>query len=292
MALTASRTRVHVAPITEAELARVAEFLHAHMNERVAPERWIAAFDAPWEADRPNFGFMLLDGDAVVGAHLAFYSQREIEGRTERFCDLAAWCVLEDYRFYGLRLLKALLAQEGYHFTDLSPSGNVVAINERLGFSFLDATTALVPNLPWPTWPGRSTISSDPTVIERTLAGRDLQLYRDHANAQAARHFVLTHGDEWCYVVIRRERWKRQRGFASVVHVSNPALFVRLARPFGRHLLLRHGIVALLAEDRVAGRPTRLSVRVRPLRQRMFKSPDLAPEYIDYFYSELVCLAW
>ena len=40
--------------------------------------------------------------------------------------------------------------QDGYHFTDLSPSGNVVALNRRLGFTQLDTATALVPNLPWP----------------------------------------------------------------------------------------------------------------------------------------------
>ena len=292
MALTASRTRVEVRPITEADLPRVAAFLQAHMNARVPAERWVSAFDAPWAGDRPNAGFMLLDDDAVVGAHLAFYSQRTIDGRTERFCDLAAWCVLEEYRFYGLRLLKALLAQDGYHFTDLSPSGNVVSINERLGFRYLDTTTALVPSLPWSSWPGRATISADPAVIERTLTGRDLQLYRDHAGAQAARHLVLVQGDEWCYVVIRRERWKRLPGFASILHVSNPELFRRLARPFARHLLLRHRVVAALSEDRIAGRPPRLSFRVRPLRQRMFHSPDLEPEHIDYFYSELLCLSW
>ena len=110
---------------------------------------------------------MLLDGDAVVGAHLAFYSERTIAGRRERFCNLGAWCVLPDYRFHALRLLKALLAQDGYHFTDLSPSGNVVGLNTRLGFRFLDTTTAVVPNLPWPSRPGRDTISADPALIEQ-----------------------------------------------------------------------------------------------------------------------------
>ena len=57
-----------------------------------------------------------------------------IDGRVERFCNLGAWCVLPEHRFHALRLLKALLAQDGYHFTDLSPSGNVVGLNERLGF--------------------------------------------------------------------------------------------------------------------------------------------------------------
>ena len=97
---------------------------------------------------------MLLDGDRIVGAHLAFYSRADDRRPPERFCNLGAWCVLPEYRFHGLRLLKALLAQEGYHFTDLSPSGNVVGLNKRLGFEFLDTTTALVPNLPWPSLPG------------------------------------------------------------------------------------------------------------------------------------------
>ena len=78
---------------------------------------------------------MLLDADgAIVGAHLAFYSEREIDGRAERFCNLGAFCVREEHRFHSLRLLKALLAQDGYHFTDLSPSGNVVELNRRLKF--------------------------------------------------------------------------------------------------------------------------------------------------------------
>ena len=118
---------------------------------------------------------MLLDGDEVVGAQLAFYSERSIDGRRERFCNLGAWCVLPEYRFHSLRLLKAALGQQGYHFTDLSPSGNVVDINSRLEFRFLDTTTILVPNLPWPSRPGRSVISSDPALIERTLTGRDLR---------------------------------------------------------------------------------------------------------------------
>jgi hypothetical protein len=36
--------------------------------------------------------------------------------------------VLPQYRFYSLRRLKALLDQDGYHFTDLTPSRNVIAI--------------------------------------------------------------------------------------------------------------------------------------------------------------------
>ena len=70
-----------------------------------------------------NTGFMLLGDGAVGGVDLASYSERTISGRRERFCNLGAWCVLPEFRFHALRLLKALLAQDGYHFIDLSPAG-------------------------------------------------------------------------------------------------------------------------------------------------------------------------
>ena len=72
-------------------------------------------------------------------------------------------------------------------------------------------------------------ISSDPELIERTLTGRELRLYRDHATTRAARHIVLIRGDESCYVIFRKDRWKRVRAFASVLYVDNPRLYRELA---------------------------------------------------------------
>jgi hypothetical protein len=282
---------VRVAPISEAYLPQVAAFLHEHLNDRVSADDWSDAIDVPWDVDQPNAGFMLVDAGEVVGVQLAFYSERLIDGGRERFCNLGAWCVLPPYRLHSLRLLKQALDQDGYHFTDFSPSGKVVDINTRLGFRFLDAATVLVPNLPWPGG-GGGEISSDPEVIERTLVGLQLELYRDHAGAPAARHLVLIRGEESCYVMFRKERYKRLRAFASIIHVGNPRLYRELARPLARHLLFHHGAVATLAELRVLGdRPPRSFVIEAP-RRRMFRSPDLDPRDVDYLYSELVCVPW
>jgi hypothetical protein len=291
MALKAA-SMVAVAPITDAEVRRVGEFLHEHLNTRVSANRWADAVAVPWEVDKPNAGFMLLDGDEVVGVQLAFYSARIIDGQPEHFCNLGAWCVLPAYRIHGPRLLRSVLRQEGYHFTDLSPSGNVIGINERLSFRFLDTKTALVPNLPWPTWPRRARISADPELIERTLTGRDLELYRDHAATGAARHLVLIRGDEWCYVVFRKDRRKKLPLFASVLHVGNPRLFRALARPLARHLLIHHGALATLAEERIVGCRPRPSLLLSSPRRKMFRSASLGPGQIDDLYSELVCVSW
>jgi hypothetical protein len=232
---------------------------------------------------------MLLAGDTVAGVNIAFYSERTIGERVERVCNLGAWCVLEDHRFHGLRLLKALLAQDGYHFTDLSPSGNVVGVNEKLGFSFLDTTTALAPNLPLPS---RGTVISDPARIERALNAEELAIYRDHRELAAARHVVLIRGDEHCYVMFRKDRRKGIPLFASILYVSHPELFRRMAVPLTRHLLLRHGAAATLIERAVSEQRPRLSFGVKSPRRKMFRSPTLASAEVDYLYSELVCLSW
>ena len=124
----------------------------------------------PWDENQPNHGFLLEDEGAVVGAYLALYATRPIDGQPEAFCNLAAWCVLPAYRHLGLRLLRALRAQPGYHFTDLSPSGNVVELNRRLRFEALDTATALVPNLPLPRFPGGGAIRLTVECIEGELA--------------------------------------------------------------------------------------------------------------------------
>jgi hypothetical protein len=289
---TAARARVAVRPITEADVPAVAEFLHTHLNRRVPASAWARALDVPWAVERPNAGFMLLDGDAVVGAYIAYYSERLIAGQPERFCNLGAWCVLPGHRLYALRLLKALLAQEGYHFTDLSPSGSVVGMNARLGFEFLDTTTTVIPNVPWPSRGGRDTISSDPRLLEMTLTGAELERYRDHARAAAARHLLLMRDGNWCYVVFRKDRRKGLPLFASILYVSNPELFRAMSRPLARHLLLRHGAGAMLIERAVVEHRPLLSRTIDSPRRKMFRSTTIDPARIDYLYSELVCLSW
>jgi hypothetical protein len=283
---------VRVAPITDAYIRPVAEFLHANLNRRVSTESWADALEVPWDVAGPNAGFMLVDSGRVVGVQLAFYSERLIADRRLRLCNLGAWSVLPEYRLHSLRLLRRVLDQDGYQFTDLSPSGNVVKINERLGFSFLDAATVLVPNLPWPGGRGKGSVSSDPEVIERTLSGRDLRLYRDHAATPATRHLVLISGEESCYFAFRKERYKRLRAFATVLYVGNPGLYRELARPLARHLLFHHGAIGTLAEPRVLGHRPRPSFAIQAPRRRMFRGTGLDPQRLDYLYSELACVAW
>jgi hypothetical protein len=264
------------------------------MNSRISAATWASALMPSWSMEAPNHGFMLLAETIIVGVQAAFYSQRKIENEVHHFCNLAAWCVLEDYRAHGLRLLKATLSQAEYHFTDFSPSGNVVPLNARLKFQNLDTTTALVPNVPWSLWSWQTRIISDPELIKSTLKRRDLEIYRDHSGATAAHHLVIIRGSEICYVIFRKDRRKNLPFFASLLYVGNPCLFNRTARHLLRYLLFRHGILATLAERRVVGSGLRLplSLTLRSSRPKMYRSDHLNPEQIDYLYSELTCVPW
>jgi hypothetical protein len=280
---------VELAPITDADVAAVSDFLHANHNDRVP---WALSCSAvPWGVEAPNRGFMLRDDQRVVGTLLALYSERLVRGRVERFCNMGSWCVLPDYRSRSLSLLKALLAQDGYHFTVLSPDDGPQEILAWHKFRFLDTSAVLIPHLPWPTVPGLTRISADPDVIERTLVGTDLALYRDHARALAARHVVLIRGQDTCYVMYREFRYGDVPVFAMVLHVSNSDLFRRALIPFTRHLLVRHRLVATLAELRTIEHAPRLSFKLNNW-PKMYRSANLEPGQIDYLYSELECVPW
>lgn len=280
---------VEVMPIMDSDVAAVADFLHANHNDRVP---WAQACSAaPWKVDAPNHGFMLRDGRRVVGTLLALYSERLVAGQVERICNMGSWCVLPDYRSRSISLLSALLKQDGYSFTTLSPAEGPQEVLAWLRFRHLDTSAVLVPNLPWPTVPGRTSITADPRVITRTLAGSDLKIYRDHERALASHHLVLTRGRQTCYVLYRKYRYKRAPLFALILHVSNPALLRRALIPLTRHLLVRHGLVATLAELRTVGYRPALAFTLNNW-PKMYLSDRLEPGQIDYLYSELACVPW
>ena len=279
-------------PIGDDDIGLVADFLEATMDAGVTADGWAAAMRPPWSTEQPNHGFMLLDHDRVVGAYLAIYADREIGGRTERFCNLAAWSVVEEHRVHSLRLLRAILKQRDYHMTDFSPSGNVVPLNERLGFSFLDNTTALVPCLP--TLGASDTISviADDAELAEVLTGDERRIHLDHRGT-VAQQVALKTGDRTCLIVFRRERWKRLPLFVTMLFASDPELFVLGARRLGAHLLRHHRAVGMMVEQRLLGgaRP-RSSFSIPPPRARMYRSKSIDPGKIDYLYSELASVAW
>ncbi len=285
-------THVVARPIGTADVAAVCKFLHDELNPAVPVSAWRALFSPPWPGVGPNHGFQLLADDRIVGAYVAVYSHRILGSSSEPFCNLAAFCVREEYRSHSFRLVRAILGQGGYTFTDLSPSGNVIALNQRLGFTSLDTSTAFVLNVPAPAQ-RHTQIIADPARIESLLRGDDLRIYHDHRTAAAARHIVAVHGERIGYLVVRRDRRRNLPLFASVLHAGGDRALLRTAWPQLRTQLLRtlHTPVTL-AELRVLGFEPPLSIPLRKSRPKMFRSSTVTASDIDLLYSELTLLTW
>ena len=280
-----------VRPIMAADIDDVAQFLHDEMNRRIPAATWAAAMQPSWPVDGPNHGFMLVAAGRLAGVQLAFYSQRPIEGKLERFCNIAAWCVLPQYRAHGVRLLRAILMQRNYTFTDLSPSGNVIPMNRLLKFQNFDTEASLAINLPWPATKSVRVIS-DREAIEAAISGNERTLYRDHARACAAHHLLIVSGNRSCYVIFRRDRRKRLPLFGSILYVSDREVFRRTSRHLLSCLLMQFGIAATILERRVVGCRPGVSFKLRSPRAKMYLSNGPQADEIDYLYSELVSVPW
>lgn len=283
---------VSVLPIYDEDVDAVSRFLHEHLNPRVPARRWAALLRPPWGTPGPNLGFKLVGGDdQILGVQVAVYSIRGDSG--VRICNVAAFCVLEEHRPHSLLLLRALLRQKDWMLTDLSPSGVVPALNERLGFRHLDSSTRLVINRPLPGWNRDVTVTSSPDVLRSVLTGADATVFRDHRLAPAARHVLVQDDRGHGYLVYRRDRRKRLPLFASPLYAGgDPAVLQRRWPAVSAHLLSR-GLPALLAEHRVLGftpaGPGRDLASPRPKMTR----GDLPPELTkDHLYSELTLLEW
>lgn len=283
---------IEISPITEADATDAAQFLHDELNSDVSVAAWRVLLQPPWGSRGPNHGFLMRAEAGIVGVYAAVYSEREVEGTVVSVCNLAAFCVLEDYRTHSLRLVRAILKQPGYVFTDFSPSGNVVAMNERLGFRRLESATRLVVNLPH--LPSRGIrLTQDPEILSAILRGRDADVHRDHRAAAAARHLLVQRGDEYAYLVFRADSRKRLRLFATPLYVGGSRQLLEAAWGDVRaHLMLRHRLAFTLAERRLLQFAHGLGRELGNPRPKMIRGEALPPADVDYLYSELALVSW
>lgn len=283
---------VDLLPITDADAPAAARFLHDELNSAVTVEAWTGLLRPPWSDSGPHRGYMLRHGERIVGVYAAVHSVRQSAGQSVPVCNLAAFCVLEEHRMHSVRLMRALIRSRDCVFTDFSPSGNVVAMNERLGFTRIDTETRLVINPPWPHG-GGVRVSSDPEAIARVLQGQDAQVHRDHRDAAATRHVLVQRGDEYAYLVFRAHTLKRLRLFALPLYRGGSLeLLQREWRAVRSHLLTRHGLPFTLAERRILGFTAGVGRRLAAPRARMVRGDGIDPAEIDYLYSELALVSW
>lgn len=281
---------ITITAIDNAALGDVGRFLHHNVNRQISPEAWVGSLIHPWCDARPNFGFQLRDGEMLTGVFCAIYSDQNIDGRTERFCNPHSWCVLSDYRNHSLGLALALIKQRGYHFTMLTPNPKVAEIFIRLGFKRMDEGVVVLPNFPSPIAAvGAHIAESDHNLIARRLSGHVLRDFEAHREIPWLAFLAFGKGDDVCLIAYKIGRWKRLP-CARILHISDPAAFDRHLHVMRNCLLLRHGLLVSRAEARFLSREPRIACSERRTQPKLFLSSTLKDSQIGDLYSELVAL--
>lgn len=277
--------RPTIEPVTAANLAEFADFLHQHLNAAMDVAQWQRALQPGWPGGGDNHGYLLRDNGQIVGGIGALYAERPIGGRRERVCNITSWCVLDSHRQHSMRLAMTVVGQPGLHFTDFSPTAVVGGTLRFLKFQPLDDRQLVLPNLPGL---GGGKLLHRAADIEQALEGDALQIWRDHRGYPWLHHVLVGHPGQWCHVIYKRRVFKRLPA-AELLHVSQVGQLAPHRGRLARHLL-GQGLLLTLVEQRLYGDPPR-GARVRSgFNQKLFRSDTLAALQVDYLYSETMAM--
>ncbi len=282
--------RATVHPIADEDLTDVCQFLHDQLDASRPVEAWEKAFQNSWMPAKPNHGFLLRDQDKVVGVIGAIYSEQRIRGQVEQFCNITSWCVLDAYRLQSMQLAITLTSQEGYHYTDLSPTEVVAGVLRFLKFKPLDANPTLMANLPWPGL-GRdgSRVIVDPEELERELPPEAARIYQDHRDYPGLYHLAVGRAGQFCYLIYKR-RTIRGLPCAMIIGLTDAALFLRYRWMLGHHFLMKLRMPITGIETRLLPAKPPISLQRHGYRSKMYRSETLDASDITSFYSEAIAL--
>ncbi len=279
-----------VTPVQQPDLEEIGCFLHDHLAQRISAQAWVTSLSHAWAAAQPNFGMQLRDDGRLVGVFCAVYSDQQIDGKTERFCNPHSWCVLEAYRHASVSLVLPLLKQRGYHFTMFTPNPKVAQVFLGLRFRLLDERLLFVANLPapWPSAPG-CFVEHRTGHISARLHGAALSEFDAHRQIPWLKFVAFGIPGDECLVIYKPERWKRM-ACASILHVSDPGAMDRHGHRLRHHLLLHGRMPVLRVEARFLLRPPRLSFCIRRQQPKLVSSATLSDSKIRNVYSEMMAL--
>jgi hypothetical protein len=281
--------------------ARAEDFADVHAlllgfnNHGVTASEWRQLFVDHTGLQKGVFGYVMVDGDEVVGFLATTIGKRTIRGKTHRFCNISNWIVKQAYRGRSLDLLSKVVDQHDVTVTALSPAPHVLPILQMLRFETLDTSERIIVPSPLPTSSRKVAILTDQASIEGALDADSLTIMRHHT-LPYNKHLLVLAPEGSCYVLMNRS-YKTIAGnirvpMGRVHHVSSPDVFIRYVDRVILAAVTRLRVAALVVNERtLGGRRIWHSIR-RPGGPRMgaFRSDELRPDDIDGLYSEAVLL--
>ena len=261
------------------------------IDPNLLEEEWHSLFTQPWHQPENYCGYGLFDGSEMVGFLGLLFSQRNIDGQIENFCNLSSWIVKEAYRGHAISMMLALRKLKDYTITDLSPTDKVVAVSKKLGFQELDSQIAALPNILGKfKFNQKLKITEDLALIPPQLESPERLLLQDHRACSRCQHLLAEAKGEHCYIIFTLVK-NAKFPYSHIQYLGNPELFARYSLAIRQAIAKISGTSLVLIDRRllVGTKPAfcfNLPIKIC----KLYKSSSLKPEQIDNLYSELMIL--
>ncbi|ALI08315.1 MULTISPECIES: hypothetical protein [Pseudomonas] len=233
------------------------------LRESTLNSNWIGVnvrkrmFADIWSGGEDYFGYVMLDGDVVVGFLGLLFTTQPCNGQ-QRFCELHSWYVQVEYRKESLKLLLPVLSMRKVTLLNYTPTPDVYEISKKFGF--IDLETELVLMYPFPNplkIRRRYRLETDIHRVAGWLSEQESVVFRDHAGVEC-RHLMIVDSvtGESCYLIVKRmtRRWFEPIG--RVLFIGNPQLFARSLDSWRLSLCLQMRVQCLVSNAaELAGYP-------------------------------------
>jgi acetoacetyl-CoA synthetase len=280
--------KCRVRPAVPEDVDTICMFLAQNMGRGISAADYRSIFEYPWGGNKPGLGFVLVDGERIVGFLGGFYAEREINGQTEKFCNPTNWCVLKEYRHASLSLLMRLLNCGDTTITELTPIPSVEKLYRQMKFQTLD--TYKLFSLPllhgWTLFrsPRPEVITGD--ALERALSPSEHRIVNDHRGTKCG-YLLLREGARSSFIVWSR-RVRKGVAFSEILHASDRELLRRHFEVVKLKIMAKDRTLLVAIDERLIGE--RLPAMLPYRRVSLFRSSRLTREQIDNLYCELTVL--
>lgn len=226
------------------------------LRESTLDSNWISIhirkrmFQNFWAGGEDYFGYLMLDGEEVVGFLGLLFTRQPINGPEDRFCELHSWYVKEPYCKESLRLLLPVLSMRKVTLLNYTPTPDVYKISKKLGFADLETRLCLIYPLLNPLrmrW--RYRLETNVFNIWGRLSEQGKVIFHDHAGLDC-RHMMIVDeaSDRNCYMIVKKMRRRRFEPFARLLYVSDHGLCANSIDSWRLKLCLILGVQCLVSD--------------------------------------------
>lgn len=250
-------------------------------------DQWKRLFTRHWDCEEDLCGYALMEGNEIVGFLGLIFSERLIDAKKQKFCNISIWMVRSEFRNKSLNLIYPLIKQNEYVLTNFTGSKDVYAIFKGLGFKDYASHVLIVPPLPYfnPLAP-KISLEWDRETIVKELKAEALKVFQDHSHFQCI-HLLLRTESGNCYLILKKTKKKRLL-FAQIHYISDGGVFGRFIGRDSFTICRKLKVAGLLIDDKFDKISIGPCLRVRWPQPRTYKSDGIPREKIDSLYSELM----